>query len=1573
MPARGHSSRDFAGLDVFSRVGQAWFRSAFAAPTAAQSGAWPAISTGENVLVVAPTGSGKTLAAFFWALDDLMQSDPLPSDAGSTVLYVSPLKALAADVQRNLTSPMVGMAREAARLGITTTPITVGMRTGDTPADQRRRLARRPPSILITTPESLFLMLTSQAREGLRNVQTVIVDEIHALAGTKRGAHFAVSMERLDALVGKPVQRIGLSATVMPVDDVATFLGGTHPVGVVAPPSDKEIEISVTVPVADMSQPGYESTDPHDTIAAAPQERASVWPHVERSIVDLINQHESTLVFANSRRLAERITARINEIHEEDEANTSQTATVESGVGARQRTPALILGPSGVSPPSIAASTSTFARAHHGSVSKEQRAIIESELKAGRLKAVVATSSLELGIDMGALDLVIQVEAPPSVAGGLQRVGRAGHSVGQPSRGVIFPKHRADLLASTVIAERMRQRELEPISVPRNPLDVLAQQIVAMVSMDDWSVDELLAIVRRAAPFRTLPESALAAVLDMLSGRYPSDAFAELRPRLTWDRTDGILSARPGAQRIAVTSGGTIPDRGLFPVFVVADRGTRIGELDEEMVYESRVGDVFALGATSWRIEEITHDRVLVSPAPGQPGRLPFWHGDAVGRPAALGEAIGRFSRNLAQATEGEAANMLAELGLDQFAADNLIRYFRDQRLATGQIADDQTIVVERFRDEVGDWRIAIHSPFGARVHAPWALAISAALTGATGLDAQAMHSDDGIILRLPDTDDDQLFEHAVNAIRLNPEHLRDQVTRLVGSSALFAARFRECAARSLLLPRRDPRKRTPLWQQRQRSAALLAVASQHPSFPVVIEAIRECLQDVYDLPALIDLLTKIQSGRVEVLEVTTPVPSPFARSLLFGYVAAYLYEGDSPLAERRAAALTIDSELLGELLGYTELRELLDPDSITEVETQIALLAPDRVARSAEDLADMLRLLGPLPREEWIMRGVSAQWMDELIVKRRAILVRVNSVECLAAIEDAGRLRDALGCPIPMGVPGAFLEPVADPLGDLVRRYARTHGPFSAQAIGEHFGLAPAVVGLVLDRLATSGSLVRGEFRPTATGTEWCDEDVLRRIRRRSIAALRQELEPVPAHTLGLFLPEWQFVTAPGRGIDALMRAVDLLAGCPLPVSALESLILPSRVRDYRPGMLDELSTAGEVVWWGMGRLSGGDGWIALAPGDVAQELLPEFPDRGLAEATQLALLDVLSGGGAWTFTELQNRLADWEGHRLIEALWNLAWEGALTTDTLAPLRALLAAGGKHADWPSNRRLAPRRPRTALSRAARLARSDAPGRGATPRTVCGRWSLVPARSGGQTTRLATQAAAILNRYGIVTRGTINTERFVGGFAAAYRVLTMMEDSGSARRGYVVESLGGAQFALPGAVDLIRTLATQDERSGFPPPARSGSMTTDPQPADSIPTVLLAATDPANPYGAALPWPETAAERAATVSAPIGHRPGRKAGSVVVLVGGHLVAYLERGGRSLLTFPPDRSCAGKLSEGDATTRALRALAAASHAGAIARIRLERIDGQPAATTTLAAELATAGFIATPSGWRSGIR
>ncbi|MFI2650458.1 DEAD/DEAH box helicase [Micromonospora fulviviridis] len=1550
-------TRGAAVLADFGAATREWFTAAFAAPTAAQSGAWRSVAAGRNALVVAPTGSGKTLAAFLWSLDRLAKEPP-PAEARQRcrVLYVSPLKALAVDVERNLRAPLTGIRQAATRLGLTPPDITVGMRTGDTPADERRAFARTPPDILITTPESLFLLLTSAARDSLRGVRTVIVDEVHAVAGTKRGAHLALSLERLDALLETPAQRIGLSATVRPIDVCARFLGGARPVDVVQPPTSKTIEVSVQVPVEDMTRLD-EQEPPADALGGIGPRRASIWPAVEERVFSLIRSHRSTIVFTNSRRSAERLCARLNELAAEEleAAAAPDGGRVARGgepVGVSEllagvdgpaagdgafggpvgplrapRQPAEVMAQSGAA----AGAPPVIARAHHGSVSREERKHIEEALKSGQLPAVVATSSLELGIDMGAVDLVVQIEAPPSVAAGLQRVGRAGHQVGAVSRGVVFPKHRGDLLSCTVVAERMGTGAIEELHYPRNPLDVLAQQIVAMVALEPWRLGDLAVLVRRAAPFAELPDSALHAVLDMLSGRYPSTAFAELRPRLVWDRAADVLTGRPGAQRLAVTSGGTIPDRGLFGVFLAgAERAARVGELDEEMVYESRVGDVFLLGSSSWRIEEITPDRVLVSPAPGQAARMPFWKGDQLGRPVELGRAIGARVRALLRQSDADAVAALRAGGLDDWAAGNLMSYLREQKEATRSLPDDRTVVVERFRDELGDWRLAVHSVLGARVNGPWALAIGRRLAERYGVDAQVMPSDDGIVVRLPDTAEEP---PGADVVVFDPEEIAQLVEESVGTSALFAARFRECAARSLLLPRRDPRRRQPLWQQRQRAAQLLDVAREYADFPVTLEAARECLQDVFDQPALAQLMRDLGARKVRLVEVESERPSPFARSLLFGYVGAFLYEGDAPLAERRAAALALDSGLLGELLGRVDLRELLDPAVLAETERQLRWRTEQRRPRDAEDVVELLRVVGDLSDAELAERGAPAGWLGELEAARRVLRVRVAGEDRWVVVEDAARLRDALGVALPVGVAEAYLAPVADPLGDLVARYARTHGPFAAATCAARFGLGVFVVEQALRRLAATGRVVSGEFAPDSVGTQWCDAEVLRLLRRRSLAALRREIEPVPPRALAAFLPRWQQVGSSARGVEAVAATVEQLQGAAVPASALERLVLPARIADYSPAQLDELCASGEVVWAGSGAISGGDGWVTLAYADVAPLLLAP-PDEALA-VTPLheAVLDALADGQALFFRSLSDRVGSTDDTALAAAVWDLVWAGHLTNDTLAPLRAALGGGGAHRSRPTA-------PRTRYRRPGRVA---LPSRGGPP-TVAGRWSRLPDRDLDPTRRAAALADLLLERHGVVTRGAVMAEQVTGGFAAVYPVLSALEERGAARRGYFVEGLGAAQFAVPGAVDRIRALADPADGSR----GRGG------------PTVVLAATDPANPYGAALPWPDRVVDSGDGAAPATGHRAGRKAGALVVLVGGDLVLYVERGGRTILSFTDDT---------DTLAAAGKALADAVHSGALGAISVERADGEAVHSSPLRDALTAAGFRATPRGLR----
>jgi ATP-dependent Lhr-like helicase len=1498
-------------LAPFSPAVRDWFASSFEAPTQAQVEGWAAISGGHHTLIHAPTGSGKTLAAFLWCLDRLAREPSPPPARGQLgqvrVLYISPLKALTYDVERNLKAPLTGIGLAALRLGDAAPAITVASRTGDTPADDRRQIARHPPDILITTPESLYLMLTSAAREVLRGVEHVIVDEVHAIAGTKRGAHLALSLERLERLRGpeaRPPQRIGLSATQRPLDAIARFMAGVGPgreVRIVDAGARKPLDLRVVVPVDDMSALGEIlplEEQPGGPAAGRGDIRTSIWPAIHPAILELIRAHRSTIVFVNSRRLAERLALRLNELAGEE-----------------------------------------LVRAHHGSIAREQRLAIEEELKSGRLPALVATSSLELGIDMGAVDLVIQVESPTSVARGLQRVGRAGHQVGAPSKGVIFPKYRGDLLESAVVTRRMHEGAIETTEIPRNPLDVLAQQLVAMTVMDRWTVGDLMDTVTRAAPFETLTREVLEGVLGMLAGAYPSDEFAELKPRVVWDRVTDVVEGRRDARVVAVTSGGTIPDRGLFGVFMVGEMGTpgrRVGELDEEMVYELRAGmhgDVVVLGASSWRVEEIGHDRVTVSPAPGVPGKLPFWKGDAVGRPIELGRALGAFvgeiETDLARGAKGRAVaatRLRDHHDLDDRAANNLIAYLEDEREITGVLPTDRRIVVERFRDELGDWRLCVLTPFGGRIHAPWSLALEARIAERLDVNVQTIWSDDGIAIRLPegttslDGIEDLLFPE--------PDELEDLVVGQLSSSAMFASRFRENAARALLLPRRRPGTRTPLWQQRQRSADLLAVASRYGSFPILVETYRECLSDAFDLPALREILAGVQRRDIAVHSVETVAASPFASSLMFDYVAAYMYDGDTPLAERRAGALTLDRELLRELLGQEELRELLDPDALADLELSLQALTEERQATSLDGVHDLLRRLGDLSADEVAARTqggaiVSGPWLDALTAARRAVRTRIAGDDRWIAVEDVARYRDGIGIAPPVGIPAAFLGPTVGALDGLLTRWARTHGPFLTPDPARRWGLPAGIVGDTLERLAVAGSILLGEFRPGGAEREWCDPEVLRLLRRRSLARLRREVEPVDPTALSRFLPDWHGIQPIGanppafRGSAALERlaeVVDQLAGQPIPASVLERDVLPARIPGYQPRLLDELGALGEVAWVGRGSLGRDDGRIALIrPG--REVLRPSGPPDGTEPPTSPrheAIRDHLARKGASFYREVYAAAGGGPDREVLDALWDLVWAGEVTNDTFAPLRALR--------WK----------RTGSSNGAR--RGFRPGRltALGPPEAAGRWSLIDAETvATPTERLHALSLALLERHGVLTREAVAAEGIDGGFAAVYPVLRAMEEAGRIRRGYFVDGLGAAQFALAGALDRLR--ATRE-------PA---------EPSSSAAVQLLAAADPANAFGAALAWPR----RGDSDRRPF----QRAAGAYVVIVDGTATLYLERGGSTLQTLPAadDRDVAV------VAARSFRTLLAD---GRMRELVIRKVDGEDVASSPFRPVLVDAGFV-----------
>jgi ATP-dependent Lhr-like helicase len=1453
----------------FSPAVRAWFEASFEAPTDAQVKAWPAISRGDHTLLLAPTGSGKTLAAFLAALDALSSTTPPPREHRTRVLYLSPLRALAIDIEKNLRAPLAGIQHAAEREGVPLAHVpTVGVRTGDTDARERRRLLREPPDILITTPESLYLMLTSQARETLRSVETVIVDEIHSVAATKRGAHLMLSLERLEAIAERRPQRIGLSATQRPLEEIATFLGGSdgpgrpRPVSVIDAGLRKTLDLEVVVPIEDMGAVGtpIAETDTPMGNAGLGADRMSIWPSIHPVLLELVRGHRSTIVFVNDRRSAERLAARLNELAEED-----------------------------------------LARAHHGSLAREQRTEVEDALKQGQLRAIVATSSLELGIDMGAVDLVIQVESPSSVATGMQRIGRAGHQVGAPSVGKLVPKYRGDLLQMAVVTEGMLHADIEATRYLRNPLDVLAQQIVAMTAVDTWHVDDLLAAARRTANFADLTEDVFLGVLDLLAGRYPSDAFAELRPRVVWDRSAGTVRAREGAGRIAITSGGTIPDRGLFGVFTTD--GSRVGELDEECVYESRRGEVFLLGASSWRIDDITRDRVIVTPAPGEHGKLPFWKAPGPGRPAELGRKIGRFTRELRAKDRDDVLEELGrDLGLDDLAARNLVNYV-DEQAEAAAVPDDRTIVIERFRDELGDWRICILTPWGSRVHAPWGLAIEARLTERFGPGAQVMWTDDGIVLRLPEAVETVPME----MLLFDPDEIADAVIDVLPGTPLFAAVFREAAARALLLPRRRPGMRTPLWQQRQRSADLLSAASKHPEFPILLEATRECLRDYFDVPALQELMAGVRSRRVRVAGVDTDHASPFAQSLLFKWLAVSMYESETPLAERRAAALALDRDLLRELLGAEDLRELLDPAALDDVELELQRLPDGRHARGVDGVHDLLRELGPLRVDELAARtdGDAEGWAKQLVAEGRAIEVRIAGEPRLAAVEDAGRLRDALGVTIPLGVPAAFTEP-ADPaerpLDALVARYARTHGPFESHDVASRLGAGVDRVRASLETLEAAERVLHGEFRPGGRDREWCDPEVLRRIRRSSLARLRREIEPVDAAAFARFLPAWQGADRPRGGVDALIETIGRLQDASIPASILESDVLPARVNGFRPTDLDGLVASGEVVWIGRGSIGANDGRVTLLFRERAGVLMPAPPDDRPVGAVHDAIRAHLSERGASFWPDLSSAAGVADQQVVLRTLWDLVWAGEITNDTLAPLRSFIRGNSGR-----RRGHATGRPRPGALRVS------------GPPAGAGRWSLVErlAAEPSPTERAHALAMQLLDRHGVLTREATLAEEVPGGFAAVYPVLRAMESSGIVRRGYFVAGLGAAQFALPGAIDRLRA-------------AR------DPSPDADV--LALAAADPAQPFGATLPWPASAG------------RPSRTAGAFVLLHQGQPAAFLERGGKTLTTF------------GEAAPDVWAdSLASLVKDGRVRRIELRTVDGVPVWEHAALESLRAAGF------------
>jgi ATP-dependent helicase Lhr and Lhr-like helicase len=1526
MKSKPSSRQNDEALALFHPVTTEWFRAAFGSPTAPQRLGWPAIARGESTLILAPTGTGKTLTAFLWCLDRLMLH---PANAeGCRVIYISPLKALAVDVERNLRRPLAGIAETARQRGVDVRLPEIAIRTGDTPQNERARFRRRPAEILITTPESLYLLLTSEAATALRTVETVIIDEIHALVPTKRGAHLALSMERLEAIAGRRMQRIGLSATQRPLEEVAHFLAGVEaasspenrgdeleqewtsneeavqrfrPVTIVNASEPKRLELRVEVAVEDMARLSQNAGEKDEI------QYRSIWNAIHPRLFEIVLTRQSTLIFVNNRRTAERIAGALNELAQ------------EQGI------------------------PETLARAHHGSLAASQRAEIEEQLKAGLLRALVATSSLELGIDMGAIDLVIQIEAPPSVASGMQRIGRAGHHVGAASDGIFFPKYRADLIACAAITRAMHEGLVESTRYLRNPLDVLAQQMVATVAhppslavprlrgqippQAEMHADALFTLVRSAAPFASLTRAAFEGVLDLLAGRYPSDEFSELRPRITWDRRTNMLTPREGAKSIAILNAGTIPDRGLYGVFLAnAEKPMRVGELDEEMVFESRAGEVFLLGASAWRIEQITHDRVLVSPAPGEPGKMPFWHGDQAGRPLEFGRRIGALVRELGEMPHNAAMSRLTrEHDLAPQAAENLIRFLADQKNVTVTVPDDRNIVIERIRIEMGDWRVCVLTPFGSRVHAPWAMAVMERIRDAGGPTVEAMWANDGFVLRFPDTDE----VPDTDLLLLDSKVATNLVLRQLESTALFAAKFREAATRALLLPRRRAQGRAPLWQQRKRAHDLLTVAAQYPSFPMLLEAYRECLRDVFDIPSFLDVLLAMERREIRVHVVDTRTPSPFAASLLFSYVANYIYDGDAPLAERRAQALSIDQDQLRDLLGDADLRELLDADAIAEVENQLQALTEAQRVRNADGIHDLLLRLGYLSRAEIEHRLVSRDLMaslEKLLRAHRIIEIRIADEKRLVAVEDAARYRDALGIVLPKGIAASLLAPVAAPVLELVRRYARTHGPFTLQEVTERFGLPAKAVEAALRMLMLDERVVEGGFRPAGVHREWCDAEALRQIRRKSLARLRREIEPVEQHLLARLETHWQGVLQKRRGLDALLDTIENLQGAPVPASLLESTILPARMQKYSSADLDTLIAAGEVVWCGFDALGEHDGRIGLYLSDkIAALLLPRSPATAPLSEREQAILDQLARNGAMFFAQLHDAVGGGYSGETLDALWSLVWRGMVSNDTFHALRAYAAK-------PSSEKRTKREHNLPAFRSRRT----------TPPAAQGRWGFVaqPDRSTSaqQTEWSHALALQLLNRYGILTREMVAAENLPGGFSAVYDVLKALEESGRVRRGYFVAGLGAAQFALPAAVDLLRSLRNDPEKPEM---------------------LALAATDPANVYGSVLRWPQVA-ETSLT----------RSVGASVILRNGELVAYLRRNNPGAQVFlpaeEPDRSHAARDLAGFLAQIAQEGLR--QETDHRAGLLIATINGQSVHEHWLARFLIDAGFAPAPNGF-----
>jgi ATP-dependent Lhr-like helicase len=1505
-------------LAPFQPIVRDWFTETLGQPSAPQRAGWPAIAAGSDALILAPTGTGKTLAAFLWELNSLI-TDGLQAPLANAVhlLYVSPLKALNNDVQRNLELPLAQLKERFEKAGERFPEIRVAVRTGDTPASARAKMLRKTPHILITTPESLHILLTSvRGRTIFSSLRAVIVDEIHAVAGTKRGSHLALTLERLSRLAPDPPQRIGLSATQRPLEEIARFLGGCHApdafrqVEIVDCGLVKQMETSVVSPVPDLAHVD-----------------GTIWTAVAPLVLDQIRSARTTLVFVNNRAQSERIAARVNTLAGEE-----------------------------------------IALPYHGSLSRERRFLLEERLKAGELRALVTTSSLELGIDVGSVDLVLQLQSPKRVAAGLQRVGRAGHSLTAVSRGVFVPTFRDDALEQMVIVDAMRSGDVEPTRVVQNALDVLAQIIVACVASDqpEWTSAELFDFVRTAYPYHALSRAAFDETLGMLAGKYPSEINAELDARLSWDRVTDRLTPSRGARMVATISGGTIPDRGLYTVNL-ADK-TRLGELDEEFVHESRVGDAFQLGSSTWRIRAIEHDRVIVVPAPGAPARMPFWHGEFMARAPHLTRRVGALRRQLDEArTLDDLAEIQTRYHADEATTRSLVEYVQSQRASTRHVPDDRRLVLEHFRDEVGSVRMVLHAPFGGRVNAPWGMALGRRMRERLGVEVQVQTTDDGLMLRLPDLGG----APPLDVIRsLGADEAERLVLDEVGQSSLFGARFRMNAARALLLPRGNPRRRMPLWLQRLKSLDLLQAVRDYPSFPILVETYRDVLQDAFDMTTLREVLGGIASGAIGIHVAATEVPSPFAASLQFGFVIDHMYGKDAPRAEQRAALLSLDRALLDELMGGAG----ADDTTIAVLNELLARrrgTAAGRQARDADELALLVNRAGDLTRAELEARVAPAvEWrrgdpLATLLASGRLIETSLPTSSGreprYVLIDDAPRYAAAFGAAVmPEGTQAVLTQSAAR--REVLSRFVSLAGPVSVESIRARYDFSAAWIQRRLEEWEQKHVLVRGVFGGDRSATHWCSRRLLEQARRRELAEARRQIEAVPIEGFARLEQRWQHLATDTRlsGHEGTAAVVSQLYGVARPGESWERDYLPLRVEGYDADSLGRLAASGALVWAAEPRVDEVGSAPAQAIGRIRffergtgrlwlREPIPDSILGGNARAVR----DVLRAQGA-SFTADLAAASGLGPQGVRDALRELVAAGLVTNDTVEALRDVLRWRAvfpvKRANEPDPTRWLPAGFTPSVGRPVvqrrinprSIAKWKRPDREEVA-TWGGRWSLVHTpgvlgREADEQELAERVARQWLARYGIVSRDWWRRERPVVGWREIYHELKRLEFRGEVQRGYFVAGLAGAQFALPEAVEMLRA----------------------PVPEGAADVVVLSSSDPANVY--ALPLaPGMAADPLA--------RP-RGSGALLVTVNGRIVLTAESRGARLRV----RDGAGAGEVRDAARVLAERLTARQGSARRRDVVVDTIDGQRAGGSPHAAALRDAGFKGMGTGlrWYAGV-